>query len=108
MAVSAKKRASVSSYCAVFAESEIISNIHRGVAKESILAGVCYSVAERLAEVLHKVKIVEDVIITGGVGQNIGVVMALEEIIGLEAKVPQEPQTVGALGAALIAKDMSK
>ncbi len=108
MAVSAKKTASVSSYCAVFAESEIISNIHRAVAKESILAGVCYSVAERLAEVLHRVKIAEDVVITGGVAQNIGVVGALEEILGLEAKVPQEPQIVGALGAALIAEEMSR
>lgn len=108
MAVSAEKRASVSSYCAVFAESEIISNIHRGVAKESILAGVCYSVAERLVEVLHRVKLAKDVVITGGVAQNIGVVRALEDIIGLEAKVPQEAQIVGALGAALIAKEMSK
>jgi len=108
MAVSARKRASVSSYCAVFAESEIISNIHRGASKESILAGVCYSVAERLVEVLHRVKVAKDVVITGGVARNIGVVRALEEIIGLEAKVPQEPQIVGALGAALIAKEMSK
>jgi predicted CoA-substrate-specific enzyme activase len=108
MAVSAEKRASVSSYCAVFAESEIISNIHRGVSKESILAGVCYSVAERLVEVLHRVKVTKDIVITGGVAQNIGVVRALEEIIGLEAKVPEEAQIVGALGAALIAQETSK
>jgi len=108
MAVSAKKRASVSSYCAVFAESEIIGNIHRGVPKECILAGVCYSVAERLAEVLHRVKIAKDIVMTGGVAQNIGVVKALEEIVGLKVKVPHEPQIVGALGAALFAEEMSK
>jgi len=108
MAATAKRRAKISSYCAVFAESEVISNIHRGVSKERIVAGIHESVVDRLVEVLRRVGIVEDVVITGGVAKNIGVIKALERNLGLEVKAPADPQVVGALGAALIAQDFGK
>jgi activator of 2-hydroxyglutaryl-CoA dehydratase len=44
---------------------------------------------------------------SGGVAKNIGVVKALEELIGVSIKTPHEPQIVGALGAALFAKELS-
>ncbi len=107
-AAKAKRRAKISSYCAVFAESEVISNIHKGKRKGPIAAGIHWAVADRLVELLNKVGIKEDVVLTGGVAKNIGVVKALEEKLGLKMKVVQEPQIVGALGAALIAQNLGQ
>jgi predicted CoA-substrate-specific enzyme activase len=106
MAANAKSAAKVSSFCAVFAESEVISSIHTGVPEESIVAGIHESVVSRLLEVLRRVGLVEDVVVTGGVANNIGIIKRLEPKIGLEIKVPQNPQTMGALGAALMAQEM--
>lgn len=104
IAVGAKKKAKVSSYCAVFAESEVISNIHRGMPKENIVAGIHEAVVDRVVELLHRVGIHEDVVVTGGVAKNVGVIDGLQNRIGLKMKVPRDPQIVGALGAALMAQ----
>jgi predicted CoA-substrate-specific enzyme activase len=104
MAAGAKKKARVSSYCAVFAESEVISNIHKGVPKENIVAGIHEAVVDKSVELLNRVGINEDVVIIGGVAKNIGVIKGLESRIGLNVKVPRDPQIVGALGAALTAQ----
>jgi len=95
----------VSGICAVFAESEVISHIHRGVPKDRILAGLHKAVAGRILEILGTVGIKSDTVVTGGVAKNVAIVKELESKIGLSIIVPQEPQTVGALGAALFARD---
>ena len=95
----------VSSICAVFAESEVISHIHRGVSKDRILAGVHRAVAGRILETLGTVGIKSDVMATGGVAKNAAVVKELEDKTGYSIIVPPEPQIVGALGAALFAQE---
>jgi activator of 2-hydroxyglutaryl-CoA dehydratase len=106
MAANAKGAAKISSFCAVFAESEVISSIHTGVPEESIVAGIHESVVSRLLEVMRRVGVVADVVVTGGVAKNSGIIKRLEPKIGFEIKVPQDPQTMGALGAALMAQEM--
>jgi len=95
----------VSSICAVFAESEVISHIHRGVPKELILAGLHKAVAGKIVEMLGMTTIRSDVVVTGGVAKNTAIIKELENRIGLSISVPTEPQIVGALGAALLAHD---
>jgi predicted CoA-substrate-specific enzyme activase len=95
----------VSSICAVFAESEVISHIHRGVPKDHILAGLHKAVVGRILEILGKVGIKSDVVVTGGVAKNTAIVKELEKNIGVNIILPPEPQIVGALGAALVARD---
>ncbi len=95
----------VSGICAVFAESEVISHIHRGVPKDHILAGLHKAVADRVLEILGKVGIKSDVVVTGGVAKNMAIVKELENKRGQSIIVPPEPQIVGALGAALLARD---
>ncbi len=95
----------VSGICAVFAESEVISHIHRGVPKDHILAGLHKAVAGRILEILGKVGIKSDVVVTGGVAKNVAIIKELESKIGLSIIMPLEPQIVGALGAALLARD---
>lgn len=95
----------VSSICAVFAESEVISHIHREVPKECILAGLHKAVAGRILEILGRVGIKSDVAVTGGVAKNRAIIQELEKKIGLKVTVPPEPQIIGALGAALFARE---
>jgi predicted CoA-substrate-specific enzyme activase len=106
LAVEATGKARISSYCAVFAESEVISNIHRGIPKEHIISGIHESIVDRLVELLNTIKIKEDLALCGGVAKNIGVIKALEKRIGLKVCVPEKPEITGALGAALIAQDL--
>lgn len=95
----------VSSICAVFAESEVISHIHRGVPKDRILAGVHKAVADRIMEMVGNMGLKSDVVTTGGVAKNKAIVKELESKTRLSITVPPEPQIVGALGAALFARD---
>jgi len=93
----------VSSICAVFTESEVISHIHRGIPKQHILVGVHKAVISKVMELLGTAGINKDVVLTGGVAKNPAIVCELEQRIGSNIIVPEEPQIVGALGAALIA-----
>lgn len=95
----------LTSTCAVFAESEIVAEVHRGSAKEDIVAGVHASIAARIAAVTKRVGIEAQLVFTGGVALNIGVVRALEKQLGHDILVPQEPGIVGALGAAILARN---
>ncbi len=95
----------ITSICAVFAESEVISHIHRGVPKERILAGLHHAIAGRILELISKVDIRQQVVVTGGIAKNTAIITALEQKLGNSLLVPEEPQIVGALGAALSAAE---
>jgi predicted CoA-substrate-specific enzyme activase len=99
----AKESAQVSSMCTVFAESEIVSLIHQGVPRDKIIRGLHNSIAGRIAGMVERVGLEEEVTMSGGVAKNPGMVRAMEEKLRVKINIPEEPQTVGALGAALIA-----
>ena len=99
------EKARISSMCAVFAESEVVSHIHRGTSRNDILAGIHESIADRVFGMSNRVGIKDDVVLTGGVALNIGMVKALEEKLERKIYVPEDPRITGALGAALIACD---
>ena len=108
MALNASSTAHVTNYCAVFAESEIISNIHRGFPLENICAGICESVTQRMLDVLRRVETHKDVVLCGGVAKNRTVVKMFDSELGFPVLVPENPMIVGALGAALIAETTVK
>ncbi len=93
----------ISSVCTVFAESEVISLQSQGKAVNDILRGIHKAIADRTVGLLERIGVEKDVVMTGGVAKNIGVVRAIEEKLGLSLLIPEEPQTVGAIGAAHIA-----
>jgi len=103
----AKSKADISSTCAVFAESEVISHVHRDppTPREEIVAGIYFSVVSRIMSLCKRVGIEKDVAVTGGVALNSGLVRILEEEIGFGVRVPDIPQIVAALGAALVARE---
>lgn len=101
LALQAKRPVPISSTCTVFAETEAISHIARGVAKQDVAAGLHQSIARRVLGLAARVGMEPKVVLTGGVALNVGVIGALEVQSAQAIAVPAEPQLVGALGAAL-------
>lgn len=92
----------ISNTCTVFAESEVISRLAAGVKKADIAAGIHQSVARRVASLAFRVGVKPDVVLTGGVAQNSGIVSALSKEVHHPVIVAPNCQLTGAIGAALI------
>ena len=101
----AESRADISNTCAVFAESEVISHVHRvpPTPAADIAAGIYSSMVSRIMAMCKRVGIEKDVAVVGGVAMNKGFIHTLEQELGMKVLVPESPQIVGALGAAIIA-----
>ncbi len=93
----------ISSTCTVFAESEVISLLAKQTPREQIVNGLQRSIVNRIWSMVTSIGIHGEVTLTGGVANNQGLVLVLEEKLGKKLNVPENPQTVGALGAAHIA-----
>lgn len=104
-AAKSKKPVNISNTCTVFAESEVISQLAAGVELEDLVAGICDSVARRVASLAKRIGIKDDVFMSGGVAQNGGVRNALAKALGTEIIYTEDAQLMGALGAALFAFD---
>ena len=102
LSLKTKSPADITSTCAVFAESEVISHIHRDppTPMEDIIAGIYYSIVSRIMSLCKRVGIEKDVAVAGGVALNDGLVKVLEKELGFEVLRPESPQNVAALGAA--------
>jgi len=90
--------------CAVFGESEVVSRVSEGFSKEDILAGVHRAIANKISTLIARIGLEEPCAISGGGGLDIGLIKTIEEVLGIQLLVPQEPQFITALGAAVIAK----
>jgi predicted CoA-substrate-specific enzyme activase len=96
----------ISSTCTVFAESEVISRLSSGAKREDVALGAHKSVAQRIAGLCARTGLSDAVVMTGGVALNLNVVAAIEQEIGRSITRPDDPQAVGALGAAIYAKEL--
>lgn len=105
LSLQSKEPCSISSTCTIFAESEVVSLRAAGRSREDLIAGVHQAIALRVALMARRLNIRPEVIFTGGVAKNAGVKKALEVELGFTLVVPDEPQIVGALGAALTAAE---
>ena len=94
----------ISSVCAVFAESEMISLFAKGYAKEDIIHAAHRAVCDRVIGMSNRIGLKEQVMLCGGVARNSGIVKCFEESLGVPVVLPDNVDNVGALGAALIAK----
>jgi predicted CoA-substrate-specific enzyme activase len=104
LALKSVSPAKINSMCTVFSESEVISLLTNGRAREDIAAGLCESVGRRVSGMVRYVGVKERVVFTGGVAKNVGMIAALEKELGTKLLIPPDPQIVGALGAALVAQ----
>lgn len=103
VSLGATEEIQISSMCTVFAESEVISLIANNKEKADIARGVHNAIAGKAFSLLKRTGICPAVMMTGGVARNTGVVKAVEERIGEKLYVLENPDLVGAVGAALYA-----
>ena len=108
IALASTEKIEITSMCSVFAESEVISLIANNKEKADIAAGVCGAIANKASGLLRRVGMEPAFMMTGGVAKNPGVVRAVEEKIGEKLYICQEPEIVGATGAALYALEKMK
>jgi len=104
-ALSAKKDIHISSMCTVFAESEVTSLIAKGQNRQEISRGLHTSVVRRVTGMINRVSSDGDIVFTGGVAYNPCMQSLLAENLGRKILVPEDPQAIGALGAALLANE---
>ena len=95
----------ISSMCAVFAETEIVGLLARSTPPQDIAAGVFRSIARRMCALSRRIPMQGECVFTGGLATSPAFAAILSDELGMSVNVPQDPQTVGALGAALIAAD---
>jgi len=100
-----KNELNISSMCTVFAESEVTSLIAKSHSPQDIAMGLHKSVISRVAGMIKRVSGEDDIVFTGGVAHNPCMQQLLAEKLDREVLVPEDPQLVGALGAALLARD---
>ena len=94
--------------CTVFAESEVVSLIHAATPVPDIARAVLDAVASRVCAMTRRAGIEDAVVLIGGMAHNPGFVRALREALGVgELWLPQAPEYVSALGAALIAASIA-
>jgi len=98
----------LSSICTIWAQQEVASRLAEGAAVADLLAGVHRSLAERISTMVRRLKVEEEIVVTGGGGKNRGLLKALSEQLGYEVHVPEEPLITGALGAALLGREIAK
>ena len=96
----------LASTCTVWAQAEVIHHLNAKKSKADIAASVNRARAGRVAILARSVGIEKDVCMTGGVAKNIGVVASLEKLLGISIRrLRQDPQIIGALGAAVFARE---
>lgn len=106
ISLKAAKRIPISNLCTVFAQQEVVALLSRGEKLENILAGLHDALASRVAALARRLGMKPDIVLTGGVAKNIGMVKTMTESLGCAILVPEEPLLTGALGAAILAKEI--
>ncbi len=109
LALQSKNPVHIAGRCSVFAESDMVHKQQVGHSTEDIIAGLCDALVRNYLNNVGKGKdIQEPVVFQGGVAANVGIKAAFEKALQQEVIVPSHFAVMGALGAALIAKQAVK
>jgi len=108
LSLQSDKSIPMNAQCAVFAESEVVSLVHAKTPKHDISRAVHDAIASRIVSMVRRVGINKEVALVGGVSHNPGFVDALRRGLEVSVVVPEDPDYVGALGAALVAQERIK
>ena len=103
LSLKATEEIPMNAQCTVFAESEVVTMVHNKVSKANMAKAVHDAMASRITSMVRKIGFDKDVVLIGGVANNVGFVDSLNNDLGLKVVVPENPEYVGALGAALAA-----
>lgn len=108
LAIKSQREVAMSFMCTVFAESEVVSLVHKKVPVEDIVRAILDSVAFRVGSLAKRVGLNQDIVLVGGGAQNIGIVHLLGKNLAMPVLVPEDPVTVGALGAAVLVQEQGR
>lgn len=96
----------ITSICTVFTQFDVMTFLAEGRTREDIGFGVAEALAVRINRLVKRVGVEDRACITGGVAKNEAVVRAAERVLGHRVwQLRVDPQIVGALGAALFARE---
>jgi len=108
LSLQSRKMIDFNTGCAVFAETEAVSRIAEGASREDLLAGIHRALAAQINSLAERIGIERDYALVGGGAKDVGLVKAVEEIVGFAVVVPEEPHLTAAIGAAVIAREKVK
>jgi len=103
LSLKAERASPINASCVIFAESDVVSLIHREEPKTEIARAIFDAMAERVASMVHRLGINQDIVLVGGAAKDVGFVASLKRRLGMDILIPEEPIFAGAVGAALIA-----
>jgi predicted CoA-substrate-specific enzyme activase len=103
LSLEATRPVKITTVCTVFVESDILSYLAQGKKASDILGGVHLAIAKRTVSLARRISIEPAITVTGGVARNIGMVQALEQVLGVSLQVSGDSHFTGAIGAALYA-----
>jgi predicted CoA-substrate-specific enzyme activase len=106
LSLQSRNPAKISNICTIWAQQEVAASLAGGVPISDLLAGIHKSFADRISRMVNRLRVEEEVIVTGGGGKNRGLLKALSEQLRHGILVPEEPLITGALGAALLGKEI--
>jgi benzoyl-CoA reductase subunit D len=108
LSLKAERASPINASCVIFGESDVVSLIHRQESKPEIARAVFDAMADRISSMIHRLGINPDVVLVGGVAKDEGFIASLNRKIGVNVLIPENPEYVGALGAALMAAARAK
>ena len=103
LSLKAERASPINASCVIFAESDVVSLIHREEPKPEIARAIFDAMAERVSSMVYRLGINPDITLVGGVAKDVGFIASLKRRLGMDILIPEEPLFAGAVGAALIA-----
>ncbi|MBN1358845.1 CoA activase [Candidatus Bathyarchaeota archaeon] len=108
LSLKAERASSINASCVIFGESDVVSLIHKQESKPEIARAIFEAMADRVSSMVHRLGVNPEVLLVGGVAKDVGFVAALKRKLGVDILIPECPEYVGALGAALVAVNRVK
>lgn len=102
------KNVPISSVCTVFAESEVVSLLGQGYPAPDIIRGLYHAITNRIEAMVQGIGLGRPIAMTGGGALNHALVTSIEKRLGVSIYVPDQPQIIGAIGAAILALEKMK
>jgi benzoyl-CoA reductase subunit D len=108
LSLKAERASPINATCVIFGESDVVSLIHRQESKPEIARAVFDAMADRVSSMVHRLGVNPTVVLVGGVANDVGFVASLKRKLNIDVVIPEFPEYVGALGAALVAASRAK
>lgn len=103
LSLNATEAVPMNAQCAVFAESEVVTLVHQKTSKENIARAIHDAIASRISSMARRLSIEQDIVLVGGMANNVGFVESLKRELNMDVTIPEDPEYVAALGAARVA-----